>query len=443
MLHRLIHLVFKCAGELSKKFAFTNLCPPTSAKLLAALLLLIGLLGPSPARAQDQGQDEVKGMPAEPVEAQEIRNQISAVQKLESSLPDHGAALFFIAMAKIQLHETRDALALLKQCLTLHEGFDPSGDPAFMGLKESREFTTLIENVRNDFPAIFQAREAFRTTEKDLIAEGLAYDAPRDIFYLSSLNRRKIVEVGRDAAVSDFVPEGRYDLLPVSGIRVDPNDDTVWADSFADNGQTELLHFDGAGKLLGRFKPADSGRHGFNDLVIRKSGEVITTDSLGNEVFRFDLVTKTFRALPVHRPLFYPNGVALADDDLSLYIADSLGVVKLDLSTGKSRDVNPGPRTTLAGIDGLYWYKGSLIGIQNGIGSPRVAEFRLSNDGLRVTRTTVLENHTRFCALPTTGAIRGSDFFFIANSQIDNLNDGKVMDVTRLEATRVGVLRLP
>jgi hypothetical protein len=45
--------------------------------------------------------------------------------------------------------------------------------------------------------------------------------------------------------------------------------------------------------------------------------------------------------------------------------------------------------------------------------------------------------------LPTTGAIHESDFFFIANSQIDNLNNDKVMDVTRLEAVRVGVLRLP
>ena len=47
------------------------------------------------------------------------------------------------------------------------------------------------------------------------------------------------------------------------------------------------------------------------------------------------------------------------------------------------------------------------------------------------------------CVLPTTGAIRGSDFFFIANSQIDNLNNDKVMDVTRLEVIRIGVLHLP
>jgi DNA-binding beta-propeller fold protein YncE len=334
-------------------------------------------------------------------------------------------------------------LALLKECIALQEGFDPSGEPVFLELKSTKEFTTLIESVHRDFPVVAQAREAFRTTEKDLIPEGLAYDAQRNVFYLSSLNRRKIVEIGRDGKISDFVPTGRYGLLPVLGIRLNPNDGTVWADSFTDNGHTELLHFDATGKLLGRFKPDGSAKHGFNDLVIRKNGEVITTDSLSNIVYRFDPAAQAFKALPAHRPLFYPNGIALSEDDERLYVADSLGVVSMDLASGASHDVNPGPRSTLAGIDGFYWHNGSLIGIQNGIGSPRVAAFQLSVDGLHVTRTTILENRSNFCVLPTTGAIRGSDFFFIANSQIDNMNNDKVMDVTRLEVIRIGVLRLP
>jgi sugar lactone lactonase YvrE len=394
-----------------------------------------------PAHAQDQ--EEIKGAPAELADAQEIRAQIAAVEKLQPKFPDQGAVLYFLATAKEHLRETREPLDLLKKCLALQEGFDPSGDPAFLELKELKEFNALIEGVHRDFPAAMQAREAFRTSEKDLVPEGLAYDAQRNVFYLSSLNRRKIVQIGLDGSISDFVPGDRFDLLPVLGIRLDPNTDTVWAASFKDSGQTELLHFDATGKLLGRFRPDGSAKHGFNDLVIRKNGEVILTDSLANEVLRFDPVTRSFKVLPVHRPLFYPNGIALSGDDRTLYVADSLGVVRVDLTSGQTHDVNPGPRSTLAGIDGLYWHSGRLIAIQNGIGSPRVAAFHLSGDGLRVTQTTVLENRTNFCVLPTTGAIRGSDFFFIANSQIDNMNNDKVMDVTRLEAVRVGVLHLP
>jgi hypothetical protein len=411
----------------------------------SSFLIIVGftavLLVPRTARSQDQ--EEIKGAPAEPTDAQEVREQIAAVQKLQSTLPDRGAALYFLAAAKQHLRETRKALALLKECIALQEGFDPSGEPAFLELKGSKEFTTMTDSVHRDFPVIAQAHEAFRTKEKDLIPEGLAYDAARNVFYMGSLNRRKIVEISRDGNISDFVPADRFGLLPVLGVRLNSNDGTVWADSFADSGRTELLHFDATGRLLGRFKPDGSAKHGFNDLVIRKNGEVITTDSLANTVLRFDPAAQTFAAVAVHRPLFYPNGIALNDDDHTLYVADSLGVVSLDLASGVSRDVDPGPRSTLAGIDGLYWHNGSLIGIQNGIGSPRVAAFHLSSDGLRVTRTTVLENRSNFCVLPTTGAIRGSDFYFIANSQIDNMNNDKVMDVTRLEVIRIGVLRLP
>jgi hypothetical protein len=115
----------------------------------------------------------------------------------------------------------------------------------------------------------------------------------------------------------------------------------------------------------------------------------------------------------------------------------------VDLASGASADVNPGTRNTLAGVDGLYWHKGSLIAIQNGIGSPRVAAFRLSKDGLRVTQTMVLENRSALTILPTTGAIKGNDFYFIVNSQIDNMNDDKVLDTTKLARVRIGMVRLP
>jgi hypothetical protein len=410
--------------------------------LLVLLSLLAFLLGPPPAYCQDQ--DEIKGGPAEPTDAKEIREQIAAVEKLKQTFPDRGAALYYLAVSKQHLRETREAISLLKECLALHEGFDPSGEPAFLELKGSKEFAAMIEGVHQDYPVVAQAREAFRTVEKDLVPEGLAYDAKRNLFYLSSLNRRKIVKVGREGIASDFVLPDRFGLLPVLGIRMDPNDDTVWADSFTDGtALTELLHFDATGNLLGRFKPQGSAKHGFNDLVVRKNGEVITTDSLANSVVRFDPASHTFTELPVHRPLFYPNGIALSSDDRMLYIADFLGVVSVDLASKESHDVDPGPRSTLAGVDGLYWHNGNLIAIQNGIGTPRIAAFHLAGDGFHVTRTTVLENRSNLLALPTTGAIRGSDFFFISNSQIDNMNNDKVMDVTRLEAIRIGVLRLP
>ncbi|HKV63412.1 MAG TPA: hypothetical protein VJO16_15990 [Candidatus Acidoferrum sp.] len=383
-------------------------------------------------------------MLAEPADAADVRDQIATVEKMLPQLTDRGAGLYFLSTSKQHLGETREALQLLKECLAQREGFDPAGSPNLRVLKGSKEFDDLVENVHRDFPAVAQARLAFVTEEKDLVPEGLAYDERQNLYYMSSINRRKIVKITAEGRVSDFVPAGRDNLLPVLGIRLDPLDGTVWANSWEeDTGRTELLHFDDSGKLLGRYAPQDSGKHGFNDLVLRKNGEVLLTDSVSNHVFRFDRGARTFTPLPVHRWLSGPNGIALAEDDHQLFVADDLGVVRVDLGNGNSSDVNPGPRNTLAGIDGLYWHKGSLIAVQNGIGSPRIVAFRLSKDGARATQTVVLENRSAFTTLPTTGAIRGNDFYFIANSQVDNLNGNKIMDVTKLAPVRIAVVRLP
>lgn len=407
---------------------------------LLSLALALALLA-FPSFAQQE--EETRGVPAEPADAAEVRAQIKLVEKLLPSFPDRAAAQYFLAVAHQHLGEILPALDYLKQCVDLEEGFDPSGSPEFAGLRGTHDFDSLVEKVHSQFPVVSDSRVAILVDEKDLVPEGLAWDERRKVFYLSSLNLRRIVQVTPESRVSDFVPASRDHLLPVLGIRLDPNNGTVWAASFEDLGKAELLHFDSSGRLLGRFSPEDSRPHGLNDLVVRPSGEVFVTDSLANLVFRFDPAKKAFSSLSLHRPLFYPNGIALANDGRTLFVADSLGILRFDLSDGTSVDVAPDRHSTLAGVDGLYWHDGSLLAIQNGIGSPRVVSFKLSKDASRVTRTTILESRTALTELPTTGAIRGSDFYFIANSQIDNMLNGKVMDVTRLAPIRIAVVPIP
>ena len=118
-------------------------------------------------------------------------------------------------------------------------------------------------------------------------------------------------------------------------------------------------------------------------------------------------------------------------------------MLRYETKTGNSAEIAPGTSNTLAGADGLYFYKGELIAVQNGIGSARIAAFQLSNDFQRVTKVTVLENRSAFTTLPTTGAICGDKFYFIVNSQIDNLNGDRILDATTLAPVRIGVLSLP
>jgi hypothetical protein len=402
------------------------------------LFLLMVMLAHSLAA---QEQDETRGAPADPVDAAEMRAQITLAENLLGKTPDRGAVLYFLAASHALLGDTFAAIQQLKECLALKEGFDPSGDNAFAALMTAADFQKLVEQVHKDFPPVHQSRRAFATIEKDLFPEGLAYDAGNDSFYLSSMYHRKIIKIPHEGKSEEFVPTDRYNLLPVQGIRLDPSDGTVWSNSSKDDvGKSELLHFDRSGVLLARYAPTEVGKHDFNDLVVLRGGDVLLTDTLANKVYRFNSKTSTFEPLHVSREMLFPNGIALMDGEQILYVADQFGVLRIDLKSGASAEVDHGPHSTLAGIDGLYWYKSSLIAVQNGIGTPRVAVFRLSTDGLHVTKTTVLEN---FLKSPATGAIRGDDFYFIVNTEIDNLNGEHILDITRLAPTRINVVHLP
>jgi hypothetical protein len=418
--------------------------------LRCAIHLVLVLFSANLQRAQQeqepQKEDEVRGAPAEPDNASEVRAQISAVEKLLPSYVDRGAALYFLAGAKMHLGETREAMDLLKECVALDEGFDPSGSSEFAGLRNEHAFTEMVERVKARFPTIAQAKRALVTEDKDLIPEGLAWDVNRQVFYLGSLHRKKIVKIDAESHVSEFLQSQQEPVFPVLGIRLDPNDGTVWANTWEEKpgaSRSQLLHIGTDGKVLARFAPNDSAQHGFNDLVVRKAKDIFITDSLANLVFRVDPATKAFSPLHLHRELYYPNGIALSDDDRTLFIADALGVLKYDILTSSSLDLAPGPHNTLAGVDGLYWNRGSLIAVQNGIGTPRIAAHKLTADGNRVAKLTILEYRTKLTLLPTTGAIRGSDFYFISNSQIDNLNGDKILDVTRLESVWIATVHLP
>jgi hypothetical protein len=423
-----------------------NACVRRLSVVFALLFCITTAVQAQEEKPQPQQEDEVRGAPAEPADAAEVRAQVAAAEALLPTYVDRGAVLYFLAAAKMHLGETREALDLLKQCVALDEGFDPSGSSEFAALRSEHSFTEMVERAKTRFPVVARARKALVTEEKDLVPEGLAWDAKREVFYLSSLHRRKIVQINLESRVSDFLQPQQEPFFPVLGIRLDPNDGTVWANTWEEKpgaSRSQILHIASDGKVLARFAPEGSAPYGFNDLVVRKTGDLFTTDSLANHVFRLDPASKTFSALRLHRQLYYPNGIALADDDRSLFIADALGVVKYDIAASSSVDVAPGPHNTLAGVDGLYWYQGSLIAIQNGIGTPRVAAHKLTADGSRVSKATILEFRTTLSVLPTTGAIRGSDFYFIANSQLDNLNGDKILDVTRLEPARIAVVHLP
>ncbi|HEX8892898.1 MAG TPA: hypothetical protein VF783_06230, partial [Terriglobales bacterium] len=61
---------------------------------------------------------------------------------------------------------------------------------------------------------------------------------------------------------------------------------------------------------------------------------------------------------------------------------------------------------------------------------------------LHVRASKVLEKGTPLVSSPTTGAIRGSGFYYMTNTGIDNYDDGKIVNPARLEPVHIAVVPL-
>lgn len=395
--------------------------------------------------AADVAEQSVSEPPSASTGSRELRDEIKAVEDLLPGLADRGAALFLLAHHYARLGEQTKALALLKECVGLDAGFvpDPAHNPWLRPLESNAEFRELLEQARRANPPVRHARVAFTVPDKDVFPEGLAVDASNGVFYMGSEHLKKVVKFTLGGGVSDFVKPDAYDLSPVGGVHVDPADHSVWATTDAGEKQRpELLHFDTQGKLLERYTEPGSMPHDLNDSVLRGTREIFATDTEGNHVYRFDRVAHMFTEIKLHRPVFEPNGITLSGDDNLLFIGDDLGVIRVDLRSNESTDVDTGARHTLAGIDGLYWYKGGLVGVEYGTGAYRVMRWRLSPDGRTVVSSKVLERGTELVNNPTTGAIYEGNFYFMANTGIYNLENDKIVDESKLEPVKIAVVAL-
>lgn len=398
-------------------------------------------LFPAASAVTDTAQQA--SMPATMARSQRLREETKVLEQMLPRLADRGAALFLLAHDYALLGESAKPLDLLKQCAALDEGFDPSSDKAFLSLRGDPEFHNLVEHVRQRTPSVHRAHVAFTVKQNDLFPEGLAVDVSKRMFYMGSEYHNKIVRISRAGEVTDFVSEGIYDLMPVGGVHVDPTDHSVWcATDPGKKNRSEIVHFDAQGKLLERYTPATAGQHVLNDLALRGRSEIYVTDTEGNHVFRFDRESHRFAELNLGRPVFEPNGITLSDNGDVLYVADDLGVIRMDLRTNTAHDLRPAPHDTLAGIDGLYWYEGTVVGIEYGTGAYRVMRWRLSPDGFQVTSSETLERGTEMVRNPTTGAILHGKFYFMANTGLENLDDGKIADPAKLGPLQIAILPL-
>ena len=365
------------------------------------------------------------------------------LEKLLATAAEPGIVMLEIARQYAIAGDRKQALAWFEKGAALNPEYDPEFYSGFETMAALPEFRPLVERARQASPPVRRSALAFTVAETDLIPEGLAWDARSGKFYLGSVNKRKIVEIAPGGAVRDFIAAAQDGIGSVIGIKVDPRTNTLWANSLSNTEGSGVFHYDLAtGHLIKKHVlPADLL---FNDLDVASNGDVFVTATRAQALYWISAKTDKLEEWRPGLKLRDANGIALSSDQKRLFIATFPdGVTVINLESGSVRGLAHAASITLASIDGLYFHRNSLIAVQNGCIAHRVARFFLNPALDTVAKAEVLERGNPLFDIPTTGAVAGDTFYFVANSQLHNYGGKGIVDRAKLRPISILKLKLP
>lgn len=370
-----------------------------------------------------------------------LKASLTRIQVLRADRPADGLLIYYESLLQAALGEKEQALSGLRSLLGRKLGLVPSPGRGWDALWQDAEFQALHAQLEAEEPKTPPAPVAFRLKDPKLIPEGLAYDPRSRRFFVGSVAQHKIVAVDRRGRVRDLSTSADgLDL--VLGMVVDAPRRRLYAVStngFGSNMAGELrnavVRYDLAtGKLSARYSVPDAKQ--LNDVALGPDGSLYVTDSAAGSLYRMGPRESGFTRLGEDGALRGANGVAVAPDG-TVYVTLSTGVARVDPGSGKVERM-PQPDTVVTGgIDGLYWFEGSLLGVQNAANPGRVVRIALSEDGYRISGLAVLQSHHHPAFdEPTTGVLVGRTFHVIANSHLGRYQpDRSLADPATLKPT--------
>lgn len=268
--------------------------------------------------------------------------------------------------------------------------------------------------------------------EKDLIPEGIAVDTQSGKFFLSSLRKNKIVTANSDGTnAADFIGSGQYDYL--SGFGMTIKGDTLYAlsNGLQKQGNTSvlLLLHKKTGQLIAQYKTSISPYGYLNDLAVSKNNEIFITESQSNKIYHIQRPGTNLQVYLDTVAVENSNGIAISDDNSKLYLASKRGIRVVDVQTKKILNQ---PDNASSGIDGMKFYKNSLIGIVE----KALMRYFLNEEGTEIINIKELIRFDSTYHSPTTFDMVGDTIYFIKNVQLDNFNDNTnaVIDPNKLES---------
>lgn len=373
------------------------------------------------------------------------------LQQLVALQPNIGDVKLALAKAYAMQDKKANAYDVLLGLQRQGYGYDLGDDKDFAKVADTKAWKYISDALETNLKSFGDGKVAFTLPDGDHLYESLAWDPKHKQMLVGSVRDGTIKRVDKSGKLTDFISsDADNGLWSVYAMAVAPDSDELYVASTAsvyfkgfteaDYGKAGVFKFSlSSGKLLDKYllDPNPEPRT-LSSIAVGKNGLVFAADGLRNVIYRVD--GGTLKPMVANPRLTSLRGMAVSDDGSKLYFVDYVnGILGVDLAAGKGFDLQFDPsRLSLGGIDGLYWYDGTLVAIESGMSPRRVMRLNLSPDGRSVTRATPIDAGNAAFELPTSGTVADDGLFFIANSQQGSYGKfGTPKDDAKLKAPKV------
>jgi hypothetical protein len=401
--------------------------------VVAAGLTVICLVAPgTPQHAQNGPSTNPRYYYQQAIEAHKKKDYQAFLRNIQEALrlrPNQPVYIYNLAAAHALMTNKQEALKWLRRVAEMGMAYAAEKDEDFDSIKDSEEYPAILKRFALNRAPINNSSLAFTVKEQGLVPEGIAFDPRTGHYYLSSVHRRKILKIDQKGTATEFATE-KDGVWGVMGMKVDASRRLLWVTTTAvpqmenyrkeEDGSAGVLKFDlTTGKLIKKYLLLNQPqKHWLGDLAIDSRGQVFATDSLTPAIYVIRQQRDELEVLLDRGPFISPQGVTFTPDEKSMFVADySLGVFIVNLRTKECSLMPSATDAALVGIDGLYYHRGSLIGIQNGTNPHRVVRLSLSRRFDRIERLDVMEANNVMFDEPTLGVVANGWLYYIADSQ--------------------------
>jgi hypothetical protein len=373
------------------------------------------------------------------------------LERLSELYPSAGDVRLNLAAAYAKLDDKSKTYDLLLKMKEQGFGYDVSTDPRFEKVRGTKVWDYVVSNLQSNLKTFGEGKVAFTLPKGDTLFESIAWDPKRKKFLVGSVREGKIYLSDDKGKLEPFIaPADGSGLWSVYAMSVDAERDLLYVASTSslyfkgfrqeDLGKAAIFKFKlSTGKLISKFMmPGGQNARSPSSMTVSKNGQVFVADGLRKEIYKIE--GDELKLIVANPNLTSIRGLAATDDGNTLYFADyTLGIFGADLKSGKGFPVAyDSTRLVLGGIEGLYWYDGTLVAIENGMSPRRVIRLTVSSDGKTITKMMPLDVANPAFKMPTYGTIAGEGLYFIANTQQALYGQyGDLTNESKLEAVNI------